>query len=620
MNPKISTRIPDYIEEIADWASQVSISEIPERVLDLARTQRKSIIGAIAASLLNPHSRKVSDAVATFANGGPAPLIGTPHTVSVEDAIFAACAASMALDYDDYLCFGHTGHTAVIVPLLLSTETGSGAEEQLVAQVVANEVGSRLAGSCLVGPQSGHMWSFIHSASAALSAGRLFGLDPSSMANALSLALFQPPRTLPPGIVSGDSKQLLASEPAMMGLRSARLAAAGVRGPSSILEDSRGFFDAFSDSPMPQMLGGLGEGWATLTLSVKAFPGTSYLATAIDALEELGLPHTDKIERITVDSGMLTFGLDQLSPPNLGSPEQRLTPESITYSMAWNIGVLLTAGEFGPAQMNEEWLEANREEIASVAKIVDLNHDWDLTRSTMSAFSRIIPFEDLFGSARLRDSLAWARSRHRLPSVSASKPISTLRDIKGLASVVDLWEPSWPGAGLLAAMFKLGISELQGFGSSAHPAGTVSAERFWDPKRVDGFAMRVPARIKLKPKRGPEEVHLSSIPKGGCGNHAYSPDVVAHDKLDRWAGEYFGAARAKQISKAIDQDDPKLWRLLSDAAQPSAAENKPLPIVTTTDTTQPSATTTTTKPKTSARASGPRPGRTKAPQGESSGP
>lgn len=114
------------VEDIAAWAVSLHPDEVPGTVVELARAQRRSVLGGMAASSGDRAWRRVVGAVESWSGDGPAPLIGTPHLVRVEDALYAAAAASVALDFDDYLCFGHTGHSAVLVPMLLAAETGAG--------------------------------------------------------------------------------------------------------------------------------------------------------------------------------------------------------------------------------------------------------------------------------------------------------------------------------------------------------------------------------------------------------------------------------------------------------------------------------------------------------------
>src|SRR5437868_6465871 len=294
------------VADIAEWAAGLRVDDIPVDVLALGGDQRRSVLGSVAASSRDGAARRVLAAVEGWAHVGPVALVGTERRVSVEDALYGAAALSMALDFDDYVCFGHTGHSGVLVPLVLAASTGSPAADQLVAQTIANEVEARLGGACLIGPQNGQLWSFIHGAGAALATGRLLQLDATAMAHALAIALYQAPRAIVPGFMAPDSKLLTAAEPTVAGMRAARLAAAGVTGPLDALDDRQGFLSAFADAPLPGMLGGLGEGWATRTVCVKPYPGCAYLDTTVDALLELGPPPTAEVESVVVEASVLT--------------------------------------------------------------------------------------------------------------------------------------------------------------------------------------------------------------------------------------------------------------------------------------------------------------------------
>src|SRR5205823_5615671 len=242
---------------------------VPDDVVALCRDQRRSVLAGVAASSADGAARRIVAAVGDWSAEGSLPLPGTDKRVGVDDALYGMTAMSMALDFDDYVSFGHTGHSSVLVPVLLAADTGTPGPDQLLAQVAANEVEARLGGACLIGPQNGQLWSFIHTAGAALAAGRLLELDATRLGHALAIALYQPPRATVPGFMAPDSKLLTAAEPTLAGVRAARLAAAGVSGPVDTIEHREGFLSAFADAPLPGMLGGLGRGWATRTLCVK---------------------------------------------------------------------------------------------------------------------------------------------------------------------------------------------------------------------------------------------------------------------------------------------------------------------------------------------------------------
>src|SRR2546427_5774145 len=131
------------VERLAEWAHGLRSEALPEDVLALCRTQRRSVLAAVAAGSANQRVRRVLAGLEAHAPDGPAPLLGTKKATSVETALYGAAVSSVALDFDDYVCFGHTGHSSVLTPLLLATEHETKATTQLVAQVAANEIEAR---------------------------------------------------------------------------------------------------------------------------------------------------------------------------------------------------------------------------------------------------------------------------------------------------------------------------------------------------------------------------------------------------------------------------------------------------------------------------------------------
>lgn len=496
---------PSFVEEIAAWAGGLAAGDVPARVATRSEAQSASVAAAVGASLDDDATGRVIRAVSAWAADGPAPLVGTDRRVGVEDALFAAAAASVALDFDDYVCFAHTGHSAVLVPLLLATETGASSDDRLVAQVVANEVEARLGGACLIGPQNGQLWSFVHAAGAALAAGRLLGLGTDRLAHALALALHQPPRATVPGFMAPESKLLVASDPAVAGVRAARLAAAGVTGPLDVLDHEHGFFSGFAYAPLRGMLtAGLGRAWATDTLCVKPHPGCAYLDTLLDALVELGPPPAADVAAVTVDASMLTCQMDAMSAA-YASPDVVPTPVTVTFSVPWNVAVVLVAGELTPRQLRHEWLASHHRELADVAARVTLRHDWPLTRAAATAFASVLPPPALVRDAGSRALGRGLRAvRHDHPSI-----VNGPGDLRGIAALRSL--------------------------------GFLRGRSFFDPATVEAFAMTFPARVTVRLRDGRELSAQCDVPRGGAGHPTDPPEAAAAAKLAAWPSP-FGAS------------------------------------------------------------------------------
>ena len=524
------------IETIADWAASLAFDDIPSGVLDLFRAQRRSVLGAVAASAEDPAAVRIRSVVESWAASGACPLLGTDRTVGLEPAVYAGVALSVALDFDDYVCFGHTGHTAVLVPALAAAETASDGPEQVVAQAIANEVEARLGGAILLGPMNGQLWAYIQAAGAALATGRLLGLDRERLAHALAISLAHPIRGTVPGFMAPDSKLLIAAEPAAAGIRAARLAAGGVTGPLDAIEDERGALAAFSYAPIRGILSGLGEGWATKTLCVKPYPGCAYIDTTVDALHDVLDGRTlrpDDVDQVLVEGGMLTTGMDALSAPyaELEPP----TPVTINFNIAWNAAIVMLAGRLTEEETHPEWLAAHRDELAALRGRVRLAHDAELTARSAAGFARVLPAAALAHEVGLR-RLAGAARR-----VRAEHPATGL------------------GVGDLFGLVRSARS------SSASGASSVRAarsRRWWDPDALDEFTVTFPARVTVRLSGGETRIAQVDVPRGGAGNLEAPPTAVARAKLDQSGPRLWGDEGTAALQQAIDADDPKLHRLL----------------------------------------------------------
>ena len=519
------------IERLAGWASELAITHVPEEVLDLCRSQRRSVLGAVAASSGDGAARRVLAGVESWSAPGPAPTPGTGRTVRVDDAVYASAVLSIALDFDDYACFGHTGHSAVLVPLLLAAETGADGDEQLTAQVVANEIEARLGGACLLGPLNGQLWSFIHAAGAALAGGRLLGLDANQLAHALAIALYQAPRPTVPGFMAPDSKLLTAAEPSVIGLRAARLAAAGVTGPLDVIDHPQGFLQAFAYAPLSALLSRLGEGWATRTLSIKRYPGCAYVDTIVDALLELGPIDADDVESVIVEASLVTCEMDALSRGYRGAGPP--TPVTVNFSVAWNVAATILAGRLTPAETDETWLAAHHAELARIAERVTLRHDWPLTLRTANAMAPLLPPRALTAGTANRHLVGAVRRVRRDHEGLRSGPADALALLRALRQVD-------PGAARRAT----------------------GGRQLWAPEALDAFAMTFPARVRVVHRNGRESSAEAEVPRGGAGNQSTSPEAVSREKLATWGPVVWGADGTEAIAKAIDTDADALWSLL----------------------------------------------------------
>ena len=405
--------IETVAQRIADWVVGLSHEAVPPRVLDLARHQTMSVLAAMHAGADTEAARQVEAAVRREGASGGATALPSGEKLPRDSAVLLNSARSMALDYDDYLYMGHTGHSAVLAAIALGETTGASSRDVLVAQVAANEVGGRIGASCALGPQNGQAWSFIHAAEGAVIGARLLGLDRDQTAHAIAIALYQPTFTLWPGFMGPGSKVLTAAGPTIAGLQAADFAREGMTGALDIIEHpKKGLWSFFSFVPLRHMMTGLGRAWVGDTLTFKRYPGCAYVDTTLDALfDVLGqisaakgrALQPDDVRSIDVAASLLSVEMERLSR---GSRGERLSPININFSIGLNVGVGIVAGRHTAEEMRQAFLDTHEASIREIAGKTRLHHDLGMTLEVAKAFDSVLGEASVARSLEPRDYLA----------------------------------------------------------------------------------------------------------------------------------------------------------------------------------------------------------------------
>ena len=307
--------------DLAEWVSTLRYEDIPPSVLERARLQVVSVLAAVlAGSKLAPY-RALLRSAEQWGSGTDATIIPSGRTTSTHTAAYVNAAASVSIDYDDYLFAGHTGHSAVLGSLAFAEATGADGRALITAQVAANEVAGRLGASFLLGPHNGQMWAYIHALAGAVVGGRFLGPDATAIEHAVGIALAQPPWPLAAGFFGPDSKMVLASEPLTAGMRAASLASEGVTGGARVIEE---MLEKIAACALPFVTSGLGTSWVTESLAYKVIPGCAYIDTPVEAMAECMRAFAEKhgralaakdVASIRVECTLLTAGMELMSAP-----------------------------------------------------------------------------------------------------------------------------------------------------------------------------------------------------------------------------------------------------------------------------------------------------------------
>ena len=103
--------------DLAEWASGLRYEDIPPRLHEKNKAQILSVIAAIHAGRHSEGATSAQDVAKSWGGPPEATVFSSGDKLSRHNAIFANACASVAFDFDDYVCFGHTGHSAVCASL-----------------------------------------------------------------------------------------------------------------------------------------------------------------------------------------------------------------------------------------------------------------------------------------------------------------------------------------------------------------------------------------------------------------------------------------------------------------------------------------------------------------------
>ncbi|MFN2613644.1 MAG: MmgE/PrpD family protein [Actinomycetota bacterium] len=364
----------EITNRIAEWVARLDPSELPIAVRERARAQLVSVAAAILAGARRPQHDALVRAARAWGAGDQATILPHGGRAPITTAAYMNAAASIALDYDDYLFAGHTGHSAVIASLAFAEACDRSGAELLTAQVAANEVAGRLGAAMLLGPHNGQMWTYIHALAGACIAGRFLGLDAERITHAIGIALAQPPYPLAPAFFGPDAKLTMAAEPLAAGIRAAQLAAEGLSGAADAIGGEGGMLDKIASRALPFVFGGLGDVWLTQSLAYKVVPGCAYVDTPVEAMQDVLRAFADKhgralqpgdVAAIHIEATLFTDGMERMSAPHRKAAALRAA--DVNFSAALSIGVLIARGELSARVLHDDELRAHRDAIETVA-------------------------------------------------------------------------------------------------------------------------------------------------------------------------------------------------------------------------------------------------------------
>jgi 2-methylcitrate dehydratase PrpD len=300
-------------EALASYAADLRWEDLPRPVVDRLKMHLLDAAGAAIYGGDMPWTRIIRDLLTSWAGAPQATIWNTNTRVPVAHAAFANTVATHAFELDDRRIASYMHPASATLPTALAVAESIGqvtGRELLCAIVAGYEVGLRV-GQC-VGEGSfrrGFYPPGVGGAFAAtVTAARLWGLDATRIAHAISLCANQAAGLYSPTMI----KRFNIGRGSYNGVVAVELVRLGYAGTPDALEaEVGGFCAAYADNPeLSRLTSGLGQDFEIMKTELKPYVSSRPNHTAIDCVLDLKRQHpvaAAEIERIEIEIGTVNY-------------------------------------------------------------------------------------------------------------------------------------------------------------------------------------------------------------------------------------------------------------------------------------------------------------------------
>jgi 2-methylcitrate dehydratase PrpD len=267
-------------------------------------------------------------------------------------AALANAAMGHALDFDDTLDRAgsiHPGVSVLAAALAIADRMGGVAGRDLVvAAAVGLDVSCRVALAATI-DRGWHRTAAMGVFGAAATAGKLLGLDPGQMLNALGIAYSQAAGNRQCIVDGALTKRLQAGQAAASGVFAAILAREGFTGAREIFAGHHGFYELYQPGAcdMPALTDQLGTSFRGEAISFKPYPCGRPLHAVLDAAValhgELAL-NGGNIAQISIALDPATFDEQFAAGPHKRAPTHVVQAQ---FALPYLASVALIRGAVG---------------------------------------------------------------------------------------------------------------------------------------------------------------------------------------------------------------------------------------------------------------------------------
>jgi len=338
-------------QELAEFAVATPTGDIPALALERAKMSLASTVASAAAGYGIASAAIVRDLELQDGGAGQAAVWFDARRLPVSRAARANAMASdaAASDDSDLRSIAHIGTIVSAVSVAFSEHLGRPGREVLAAMALGYEVAGRIDEALTPGRmQRGFHGSVSTVFGAAVTGGRLLGLDAAQMTQAIAIAA----TSIGGMAIAADTscaREYHAGLSALLGTQAALAAQRGFEAETAVLEAPRGFLSAMGGQALEDITRDLGQSWDIVTdMAIKLMPGAHpFHAVAEAAADAAAAGQVDpaEVERITISAAVQHTGFR-------GDPHPRNLVDA-AHSVVYFVAAAIADRGFGWQHMDE---------------------------------------------------------------------------------------------------------------------------------------------------------------------------------------------------------------------------------------------------------------------------
>lgn len=364
---------------LAAFAAGLSYDHLPADTVETAKRLLLDGLGCLLAGTAGGPARSAADMVRRLGGASHATIFADNTRSSARNAAFVNGVTLYSVGLNDILdrACAHPG--ACVIPVLLAVGEWQRlpGTTLLAAMAAGYEVIDRIARTIMPSHRERgfHPTGTCGTFGAAAAAGRLLALDADEMACAFGIAGSQA-AGLYEYIHDGTSTMMFhAGRAAQNGVEAALLTRAGLTGPATVLEGTRGFFHATADAVDPgAALLDLGQRYALDETSIRPYFGCTSTIAASGATAQLtrrtGPIRSEDVEQVRV-----------YCHPVVAQDNAETNPRTLLaarLSLPFNVALVLARGDVLTGDLEEKDLSDVR--ICNLIPLVRLISDANVPR------------------------------------------------------------------------------------------------------------------------------------------------------------------------------------------------------------------------------------------------